>query len=308
MPLSRKVSVIRWSLIVAPFVVVIAAAYFLSPALRDRQLRSELARVGAEFTRLDAGAVTAYYPAAVEPEVVRALASSLETFCAALVSEWGDFFRLKPVPAPLVLEVFESGAQLEQFHSKRYREKFHNLGGFYDARSRLIALPIGPASTTLNTVFHEGTHLVFDLSSSKSIGRFPIWLNEGLATYFAESGPMDGRFQLGGLNVGMAQLVAVAQERGLLTSTEQIIEAGTAEFQGVDNGLYYAAAHTLAAFLLQGEEGVYRDSFGSYFRELLGGGRPSRRLIYFKLGKQPEEIDEGWRRYIERAIRGRSRD
>ena len=300
MSFSRKVTWIRWTLIATPFVIVIAAAYFLSPALRERRLQVDLGRVSDTFTRLDVGAVQTYHPDSVPAEHARFLATALETFCDALVGEWGDFFRLRRVPAPMILQVFESTAQLEEFHRNRFRDEFHNLGGFYDAGSRLIALPAGPGIEAVRTVFHEGTHLVFDLSHSKSIGRLPIWVNEGLATYFEESQSGPDGFSLGGLNVPMARVVSDALERGLIRGSEQIVEAGPREFQGTDNALYYAAAHTLVAYLLQGEEGAYRNAFGSYYRELLGGGRRTRGLVYFKVGKQPEEMDEGWRRFIKR--------
>ena len=224
------------------------------------------------------------------------------------MEEWGRDFGLGRSSGGLVLQVFESVQQLDIYHQSRFREEFHNLGGFYDAAGRLVAIPVPmDPIAPLATLFHEGTHLVFDLASSGGIGRYPIWVNEGLATFFegSRSAP-DGSIRLGGKDMRAFALAKAALDSGRIASFDAMVQSGPAQFRGERNADYYAAAHTLAAYLLLGEEGRFRTGFGRYVRELKTGGRSSPGLIYFKLDENRDALDEGWRRFISRSLEERS--
>ncbi len=323
MPLSRRTNLILAAIVLGPFAVLILAAHFLSPALRDNKLRSELARVGESFERLDVDDVRVYYDASIDPPVAGDAGRALGAFCETLVEQWGDLFSLRRVEAPIILEIFASNAQLESFHKRRFREEFHNLGGFYDTRSRLIAVPIGPfGAPDVSTILHEGTHLVFDLSTAKGIGRYPIWVNEGLATYF-EVTPLGGNRRnpgvredgarlasgdglgSGGVQLAFFDLTFDALASGRLGGLDALVKAGPTEFSGPDNAIYYAAAHTFVAYILLGDDGAYRRAFGRFFDDLRGGGKPDPGLIYYRLGSSPESVEEGWRRFLRNVREGR---
>lgn len=320
MRLSRRSTILLGAILIAPFALIILGAHFLSPILRDNKLRSELARVGEAFERLDVGDVRVYYDASIDGEVARRSGRVLDGFCDAFVAEWGGLFSLRRVEAPITLEIFASNAQLESFHKRRFRGEFHNLGGFYDTQLRLIAVPVGPFGLPdLSTILHEGTHLVFDASTAKGIGRYPIWVNEGLATYF-EVTPLDanpgsaaargdedrlassGRPEYGGYQLAFFDLTVDALESGRLRGIDALVQAGPPEFSGPDNAVYYAAAHTFVAYLLEGDDGAYRRAFGRYFDDLRSGRKADPGLIYYRLDSSPESIEEGWRRFL-RAVR-----
>ena len=303
-PVLRRSTTIRVSLIVIPFLAIIVAARMLSPLIRDARIRSDLASVD-DFIREDLAGVTVYRAAAVDPETARGLGVALAAFASELVEEWGEFFLLRPVPPPVVLEVFASSEQLATFHSEQYRETFHNLGGFYDSRSRLVAVPAPVfALESLRTLFHEGTHLVFDLSHSGSVGRFPIWLNEGLATYFEVTDLGGGGvLELGGVDRSAMRMLAEALDSGRIRSADQVLRSGPAEFRGERNGDYYSAAHGLVAYLMEGEGGALRRGFGSYYRELRSGRAVNPGLIYWKVDSDAESFDRGWRRFVSESVR-----
>jgi len=304
--LSRRTKLRLALLLAVPFLAIVLLAHFLAPRVRDWKLRSDLAALGDSFSRIDVGDVQVYHDAGVPVEVARALGETLASFSRRLVGEYGEPFLLRPVPAPMVLELFASNRQLAQFHQRRFGEEFHNLGGFYEPRSRVVALPVEKLESALRTTLHEGTHLVFDLASSGGLGSYPIWLNEGIATFF-EASRVDpsGEVRLGGRDPVAFARVAAAIDRGEI-SLDRLLASGPAEFRGPQNGLLYAAAHTFVAFLLLGEEGRYAPRFARYFRELRGGVRSSPRLIYFHLDETESDLEEGWRRFIRRSSRERS--
>jgi hypothetical protein len=64
----------------------------------------------------------------------------------------------------------------------------HLYGGFAFVEYGLFVMQ----GLSSNTMVHEATHLLLDSAIDSPLARVPAWLNEGLSTYFEESGSRRG--------------------------------------------------------------------------------------------------------------------
>ena len=159
------------------------------------------------------------------------------------------------------------GIYLPKKESKEFGGKsyfFNDIGGQLDV------------STTL---YHEVSHqLLFESAGSadylKNTGNY--WVFEGLGTYFETVQTLeDGSIRVGGL-VGprIAQAKARLVERGELIPIEEFVAMGRGAFQGERGGdiyLHYVEAMALAVFLMQADDGRYREPFLDYARDAYKG-------------------------------------
>jgi hypothetical protein len=299
----------RWILVavlLVPFLGIVLALHFALPGLRDWSARRPLGAAGRELLREELGSVVLYRSPSLDAEACRRLARALDEFTHRLVDAYGDFFGLRAVSPPVTLQLFETVEELERAHRGRYRRDFANLGGFYDVGERLVALPAGGRlDGRLEPLLHEATHLVFDVSR-KGRTSLPLWLEEGLATYFGASRlDAPGGAVIGGADPVLRHVAAAAEASGELPSIGELLSADPARFRGEENRVFYAASHALVAFLMDGDGGAHREGFRRYFEDVRRIGTPDPGLLYWKLREDPGDLERTWRRYVASAAEGR---
>jgi len=284
---------------VVPFLALFAVAHFLLPRARDWTARRPLGSAGRDLVRDEVGSVVLYAFPSADPAAMRGMAERLEGFCRSLVATWGEFFHLRTVPPPITLQVFAGRDDLVTVHAGRFHEDFANLGGFYDPGERLVALAwTGDPEGFEEALFHEATHLVFDVSR---VGLAPLspWLSEGLATYFAVSrvGPA-GSGRIGGADPRLFAIAARAEREGTLPALRDLLEAGADRFAGEGNRVLYAAAHVTVAFLLDADGGKYREAFRRTYAAWRRIGSADPRLLYWNLLEDAATVEASWRRFL----------
>lgn len=147
---------------------------------------------------------------------------------------------------------------------------------------------------------HEATHaLFFFIAEDKrtSAGRFPGWLNEGLAEYMEASavGPR-GRLEIEA-GIPNRRHFRVHAQSDKPYRLNRVLNLQTGDFHAsTKEDLKYAQSYTLVHFCLHAEGGRYRDGFFAFLRGVFEGKISS---THFKrtIGGRESDLEEAWHRY-----------
>jgi hypothetical protein len=127
------------------------------------------------------------------------------------------------------------------------------------------------------TLYHEVSHqLLFETAGpnayTRNVGNY--WVFEGLGTYFETLSPQqDGSIEVGGLvgrriEEGIRSLVA----QGQIVPLAEFVAFDQDAFNSEDRiYLHYQQAMALTVFLMQWQQGTYRDPFLDYVRDAYRG-------------------------------------
>jgi tetratricopeptide (TPR) repeat protein len=168
-------------------------------------------------------------------------------------------------------------------------------GVFVPARERLfVALradQVDPGA--YHVLYHEYLHALLDLSFQA----LPVWLNEGLAEFYAGAEISKDRIRVG---VPHASHVSTLRARSFIP-LEVLLEAdGDSPLyrERRHAGLFYAQSWALTHFLYLGEDGGYGAAIDEYLRRWLGGesSTAAARAAFGDL----EVLDKKVRAYMQR--------
>jgi Protein of unknown function (DUF1570) len=186
--------------------------------------------------------------------------------------------------------------------------------GFYDppkagANKRLPAYffrdPNGQLPMTA-TLYHEVSHqLLFETAGSngytKNVGNY--WVFEGLGTYFETISPQpDGSIEVGGL-VGrrMEEAIRSLVHQARIIPLAEFVDLDQASFNSKDQiYFHYQQAMALTVFLMQRQQGTYRDAFLDYVRDAYRGRikHGPGRSLQDRLGQPYAVIDGQFRAFL----------
>jgi len=173
---------------------------------------------------------------------------------------------------------------------------------FRDADGRL------PVEATL---YHEVSHqLLFESAGpnafTKNVGAY--WVFEGLGTYFEtvvrES---DDSLEVGGLVGPRLEAAIGALRAGQMTPLGEFLQLDQSGFNRPDRiHVHYQQAMALALFLMQADEGAYREPFLDYARDAYRGRikRSSGRSLEDRLGVPVGEIERRFKAFYTRRTAG----
>lgn len=136
----------------------------------------------------------------------------------------------------------------------------HTRGLFVPSVELLVVLDIGDASETYTTLFHEAFHQFLH----RHVPYAPMWVNEGLATYYETARPTGGGLAFDRRRDEFFQAVKEAADAKRLVPFDVLLAADRREFYdpvtvpGVRfprSVIYYAQSYTVCAFILNDDEG-----------------------------------------------------
>ncbi len=162
----------------------------------------------------------------------------------------------------------------------------------------------GLAIATLN---HEAVHQLFQESkpAARRIGvRGNFWIVEGVATYFEtlteHRDPKAGLyFTIGGLEKGRLPTARRNLKEGKYTPLAELTRMGKDELQRSPNiGQQYRESCGLAAFLIDGQHGRYREALVRYLQAVYSG-HDNDQTLGEVTGASYAELDAAYRRYME---------
>jgi hypothetical protein len=155
------------------------------------------------------------------------------------------------------------------------------------------------------TLYHEAVHQLFQESrrAPREVGAdHGFWLVEGVACYFESLAPAEafGEFKIGGADAGR---VPAARHRllvdGYYVPLAELAALGKGDLQRRDDlAPLYSQMAGLATYLIEGEAGAMREPLVAHLRALYEGrARPND--LFERLGKTPDELDAGYRRFLQ---------
>lgn len=150
--------------------------------------------------------------------------------------------------------------------------------GFYTGRA-LVACTFGrPMSDLWMTLQHEGFHQYVHQVVG---GRWPVWLNEGLAEYFAQGLWTGDGFVLGTIPPRrlrrVKKLIATnAPAKGSIEDFPQLMAADAEAWRQDVRTARYDQVWSMVYFLIHGDEGRYRGALGGFIEDLASGKLPGQ--------------------------------
>lgn len=232
------------------------------------------------------------------PDVGQTVASHQEALYAELYRRMGNIKKPKAVQRFEVLVLSTQERYLREMGDAAKGSR----GIFMLGRDVLACWgSANELDLVLSTLRHEGTHQFV----AHFIGpQCPVWLNEGLATFFEQ-----GEFLRGGLEVGQVVPWRVAAlrraiEKGQLVPVGRMLVLTNQEWLGaVHSGsapasLQYHEAWAMVHFLAFGGNQKYRAAF-LQFIYYIARGEDGTRAWEKTFGTNYQAFEDRWREYVE---------
>jgi len=237
-------------------------------------------------------------------------------------------FEIAPPPRPLVVVIFSDRQRYEAYAARDLGAAADRVVGYYNLMtnrvttfdltgSATLARPAGQAAARVGleilarpeaagmvaTLVHEATHqMAFNAGLHQRLAPVPLWVSEGVATYFETPDLAHDRGWKGIGNVNRQRLdrFLAGQEPGWLES----IVRGDEPFRRPDEALdAYARAWALTFFLMQ----TRKAAFVGYLEAIAAKSpmvddSPEERLADFRAAfdTAPDDLEEAVLRHLSR--------
>jgi hypothetical protein len=191
---------------------------------------------------------------------------------------------------PTRLIIFSNDRQFAPYRPNESAAAFY-LPGF--DRDHIVMGRFDPTATQI--VVHEYVHLILRHNG----GRYPTWLNEGLAEFFSTMVPESERMTIGEVpqprfqTLFTGSLIPVAR---LLAVNSESPEYNTREH----SGMFYAESWALTHMLLA--EDTYRTK-SDEFIQMISRGTPGPEVFKQLYGKSPDVVERDLRNYLTTNLR-----
>ncbi|OHB77182.1 MAG: hypothetical protein A2Z34_08880 [Planctomycetes bacterium RBG_16_59_8] len=247
------------TVLIAPFVILLAALAAAGPSLREWGQKRQH---GGEPQSIDINLYTFWTDRDLGDCAI--FGFKLDRFERELVTRTKDLFGLSVRSVPIRIHLYHNHDELERFlkRTTSWKGDFTHNGGYYNPAGSEIAIEMtGDEREDISGLFHEVTHALFNLSAERA--RWSPWVAEGVATWLARSeiGP-EGAVRLGGID---HRFLAINREGPL--PLREFLEADHSQFTTAQNRYYYAQAHLLFAFLVE----RHRDRLAAYLKSEMSG-------------------------------------
>ena len=192
--------------------------------------------------------------------------------------------------SPTRLIIFSNERQFAPYRPNESAVAFY-LPGL--DRDHIVMSRFDPTATQL--VVHEYVHLILRHTG----GRYPIWLNEGLAEFFSTMVPESGRMTIG--EVPPARLQALLT--GSLIPVAQLLAVGpeSPEYNTrTHSGTFYAQSWALTHMILA--EDTYRTRSDAFLQMVAKGASSSAAFMQL-YGKTPAIVERDLRNYLTTTLR-----
>ena len=205
------------------------------------------------------------------------------------------------------------GQSLDQtFHVKIFRRQSdynevapsmaHGSGGIFMSHKRMLAafMENRTPDSVFRTLYHEGFHQYL----YQTVGpRAPLWVNEGLAEYFAEGTWNGNGFTLGQVPLKRLHVLRKAIRRNNIVPLNRLVEMDTKEWtrniriNKSRASLQYSEAWSFVHFLLHGAGSGGGRRLMNYLKAL-SRGTDADRAFQEHFGGDMRALQAAWKKYV----------
>lgn len=174
----------------------------------------------------------------------------------------------------------------------------HSLGYFEPVYRQFLFYEMADHTETLRTLYHEQFHHFIDYI----LPSIPVWLNEGLAEYFAglvvdrQAKKIAGAPRIIPWRLSMVHDILRSLKKGLDFKDLMLLDPES--FRGDNESYYYAQAWSMIYFFFNYEKGRYLPLLQRYIEELRKG-RENEEAVKFSFEQTDlEKIEREWLEYV----------
>ncbi|MEM6692760.1 MAG: DUF1570 domain-containing protein [Planctomycetota bacterium] len=286
--------------------VLAADAWAIQPSEFTKQLQREF---GSSFRVKSSPHY--YIVTDSSPAYVTRVQTLFETLHKNFFTYWkNQGVSLDKPTTPLVAVVLKSRASYLAFAKPNIGESAQTMIGYYDPFSNwIVTYDVPDFERNVATIIHEATHqLAFNVGLQRRMADNPLWVSEGLATYFESPDRRDPRKwrAIGIFNqVNFDRLKRYWPSRGS-DSLKTLIESNRRFESASTAGAAYGESWALTYFLIRTRKNEYIDYLARLrATPLLAELSPSERVAMFceAFNADLNEIDKQFRRYMLRLRR-----
>ena len=281
---------VKLAIIVGPLLLIILLLKMVLPAAareyRHRQFTGPVEELATEHFQLYGHKFDKFVEAG----------QTAENFYRAFYHSMGQVFQLQPFSRKPEIFIFADRQEFLRYHRQHTWSDLPNNAAYYNPLDNRVIM----YWTTDNqrTLYHEITHLIFDLGTGGGNPEWSPWFNEGVAVYFELSRVVDGQIDPGPRNSAIMTRVRRAVPGGLPHSVAKLLSASYEDFRGKDNDLYYYTSYLLVYFLLHGQEGAYCQKFYRYFQQQRRPGPCPPYIFWDTIQESSERFSKQFTRFV----------
>jgi hypothetical protein len=292
---------------------------------RAQEIAPEDAKVKKKLAWLDARAArhrSRKTPWRVETEIVFVETNTSEAklhHYAAMVGAFYERFskvfgfrKPRAKTKTIGVKIFRTKADFIAYKADQGEEADETTVGTYDPNRKELALyEDSDPQETLDTLFHEGTHLFVHLAWGEQGENLPAWLSEGIAEYFGPS-RYDADARL--LKYGFVSKNRLERAQTLVkkqrASLSRLLNRSFQEFDTDDYALAWALTYMLIEEVEPPPAGkkakrkksyVSRKAFLRAFAEILKGAKAKPTLI--RAVGPLDALEKRWHAFIRRSAK-----
>lgn len=166
-------------------------------------------------------------------------------------------------------------------------------GGVFMSSKLMVAVGPGVTPATWRLIQHEGFH---QFVAAVMGGDMPVWVNEGLAEYFAEAVFTGDSYVTGIVPPRRLERVRRRIAAGEFPQLRDMMVMPREQWNADLLGANYDQAWSMVHFLAHAEDGRYREPFDQFLRAV-GRGRPWERAWIKHFGANVGTFEKTWRSY-----------
>ena len=226
---------------------------------------------------------------------VRRLQGDLEKYFSRMQKEFWDFIRPEHREAHIVMAVFDSQESFDRLAAEDTAAPRGEMGYSSKSASRVAFVRQDQYYKDVMIVVHELTHVFNRFSMDKT----PIWLDEGMAQYYANyAGEECGNRAIeSGVNGVALETIDAALREGRFAGTPVLLQMDDATFYSGTSNVNYAESWALVYYLRRGMAGG-EETLARYYDMLKRG--EDHYGAFMKVYGELAPLEKQWLGYLER--------
>jgi hypothetical protein len=181
---SQKIVLIKMTLVLFPFILVLSILHFKGKAL---QSSVTLSQMGSNYVLIEKEQYHIYVEEKHRNEG-EYLGELLQQFYSHFLQEFKDSFHLKNASSKIEIRLFGTRKEFDSYTLRYMFKSMKHNAAYYNPQERSIVLYFD-AFENANTLFHELVHAIFDFSLKQQVEpEFSRCFSEGVACFFENTG------------------------------------------------------------------------------------------------------------------------